>query len=104
MPRYDYSCPHCGADFEASKPHGAEWAECTCGSMAHRKPYSGVPYLIAATATKAIPEEPYRMAAEKKDLAAKGWTAERSIEEIRKNIVEDNDGNKQLNVAAMPKE
>jgi hypothetical protein len=36
-----------------------------------------------------------------KDLKAKGWDSDRAITELRKNTVEDKDGNKQVNLAGM---
>ena len=81
MPRYDDICRDCGV-LEMLGSRDEREVECACGNTASRLPFSGAPYLKGATVVKT-------------------WTAERSAELMRKHMHKDENGQKQLDLAAM---
>lgn len=97
MPWFDYQCPECGV-FDSLESRDAHVVKCACGREANRRPFSGLPNIKGETVAKNIPDQHYRMEAEKRDLAKKGWTGERSMEFLRKGRFEDKQGRKFVNV------
>lgn len=100
MPTYDFRCPDCGV-FELRAGYSERSVYCDCGRAAERLPFSGIPYLNGATVASAIPDPTYRQEAEKRDLNRSWGDASRSVEMLRKNVVEQKDGNKVINLAGM---
>ena len=102
MPTYAYLCPNCRDSFEAVGRTDDRFQECPrCGSSAERRPFSGIPYIKGETVARSIPDPSYAQEKGKKELKAQGWTAERSIDLIRKNLVTDDKGEKSLDLKAM---
>ena len=99
MPLYRFSCGSCGASFDALAGYGADAKGCTCGSPAVRVPTFEAGFVVAG---KSIP--PDRASAqyeEHRELRRAGWNGDRALELIRKNVSEDKEGRKSLNVTAM---
>lgn len=97
MPRFDFRCPACGV-FEAYAGRDERELECACGIQASRLPFSGLPSIKGETVAKAIPDPQYRFDAEKRAHRAKGWDEDRAIRTMRSALVEDNQGNKNLDL------
>ena len=100
MPKYDYRCPACGV-YEAEGRRDERQVEHDCGLTADRLPFSGVPYLKGETMPKQIPDEAYRVDAQKRAFEKSWGPEERAVEMMRSNLVEDNQGRKSVNTKAM---
>lgn len=101
MPKYDYGCA-CGNSFEEYGSRDSDSVECpVCHKPARRRPFSGVPHIKGETVARSIPDPAYRMEAEKRDLNRTWGDASRSVELLRKNIHEDANGMKQVDLKGM---
>lgn len=98
--RYDYRCPACGV-YEAEGTLDERQIECACGLPATRLPFSGTPFLKGETMPKQIPDPVYRHDAEKRAFEGAWGTEERTVEMMRANLVEDNQGRKSVDTKAM---
>lgn len=101
MPVYVYGC---GADgnFEAAGSHNDSCQPCpVCHQPARRRPFSGLPNLKGDTVARTIPDPSYRQEAEKRHLNQIWGDASRAAEMLRKNVVEDAQGNKQIDMKGM---
>ena len=101
MPWYDYQCPRCGV-FEARGGIDADAHECVCGEQSPRSPFHG----RLAIQTGTVPPSQIPNAEERRDVIARNFRrewggADRSIEMIRKNMIEDGQGNKMLDLNGM---
>lgn len=97
MPRYDFRCPSCGV-FEAQAGRDDRFIEHDCGSVAERRPFSGVPALKGETVSRNIPDADYRQDALKRESRASGWDVDRAVRTMRKGLVEDGQGNKSIDM------
>lgn len=102
MPKYDFACGAHGI-FEAFGSLHDSYSSCpVCHEPARRRPFSGVPNLKGETVSRSqIPDPAYRQEAEKKHLNQTWGDASRSVEMIRKNIHEDANGMKQIDLKGM---
>ena len=97
---YLYRCVE-GHQFERSGGLDDDLVHCECGQPARRRPFSSVPYIKGETVARSIPDPVYRMEAEKRELHSTWGDASRSVEMLRKNVFEDANGNKQINLKGM---
>ena len=108
MPRYDYCCRECGM-FEAVAGYDDRTIACPrCQQTADRNP---VPSSVGIT-IKGGPNQPMPPKGDTaaingemhKELKKKGWSVDRTVEEMRKNRTTDSRGRLAINTAALPKE
>ena len=100
--RYDYGCGAHGI-FEAFGGVNDSFMPCPiCHEPARRRPFSGVPNISGETVARSqIPDPVYRMDAEKRHLNATWGDGSRSVEMLRKNVIEDAQGRKQIDLKGM---
>ena len=107
MPRYDFDCPSHGR-FERTAGFDDDEITHECGALS---PRVGVYVEQSVTFkgggfTKSVlpPPGPDAQAEFHKEVRKRGWDGDRAVSEIRKNMIENADGTKSLNAAAMTKE
>jgi len=100
MPRYDYTCTECGLTFERLGGFEDVVAPCRCGGVADRQAVYRSQGVSTRPAEVPDSEPQYQVESQRKALRARGWDGDRAVEHIRKNIREDAQGHKQLDVVS----
>jgi putative FmdB family regulatory protein len=98
MPTYLYDCA-CGNSFEQRAGIVDSILPCPrCEGAAHRRPFYRSQILRVERASVPAAEGEYQNEADKRALKGRGWDYDRALEHVRKNIREDAQGRKQLDV------
>ena len=108
MPLYDFSCG-CGRVTESREGIGVTAIPCPCGRIAARVSVyrdQGVIFSGGGFTKSVMPPPGVESQQEYfKEVRKRGWTGDRAVEEMRKNIIEDpKTGRRSVNTAAMTKE
>jgi putative FmdB family regulatory protein len=99
MPLYSFRCPQCDEFFDRLAKMDDVSALCRCGEVAKRIPFYEQTAIIDRAAP---PPGEYADEAQKKGLKTRGWDYDRSLEEIRKAVREDDQGHKRLDTSLIP--
>jgi len=100
MPTYLYDCG-CGYNFEQRAGIEDRLLSCPrCEGAARRRPFYREQTIRTERVPVPVTETEYRFEVDKRALKGRGWDYDRALDHIRKNMREDAEGHKQLDVVS----
>ena len=97
MPTYDYICSACGP-FEAIRGLDDRYIACSCGGEAERCPFSGIPEIKGTLPVHRIPDTSERWHKAEQAHKASGWDVDLAVRHLRKGVVEDKEGRRNVDL------
>lgn len=104
MPLYTFKGCACRGSFDRLASYNDVTVVCKeCKQTATRVAFYGRQAIRMEDAEIPADEPEYDREAQKRALRSRGWDYDRTLGEIRKNMVEGPDGQRHLNMAGIPK-